>query len=574
MIVVSGTVILLVASLVVFMGLRQVRREREVAETTLLGLASIVSADVSTYLEGASRVLDGLAVPALSALSDGSCAPWAETAAFLPETAKAMVTRLDGTLVCASTGWQPGPGEVSYADREWFRSALESDETALEAPLRGKGYDGWLAAIARRVREADGSVAGVTTISFQLIDLESALHSAVLPPNTFVSITDGDGIVLARSTDAEEWIGRRADSALSDGDSAQRLVSGPAGGEGDMLFGVEPVPLTGWLVHVGLPADAILAPARASTIETGFLALGGSMLVLFLAGFGHVSVVRPLGQLVRSTRSAVLGETDRIDVKGPRELVDVAAQVDDALRQRRDTEERIRRSREQLRALNAHLQTVREEEQQTLARELHDEIAQAMTALQMDLHWLRQGDLDRDAVEERLDAMKALAESAIEAGHRISTRLRPGVLDDFGLRSALEWLAEDFERRAGIKCVVEGSADAPADGAPVDTRVSTALFRIVQEALTNVIRHAEAGSVLVRLDLRGDVIALEVVDDGRGVADEDLDRPASLGVLGMRERAAAFGGTVTIRRGDVGGTAVRVSIPRPSPEVGERDAGL
>lgn len=103
--------------------------------------------------------------------------------------------------------------------------------------------------------------------------------------------------------------------------------------------------------------------------------------------------------------------------------------------------------------------------------------------------------------------------------------------------------------------------------------MSTALFRIVQEALTNVIRHAEADSVVIRLNLSGDQLTLDVVDDGRGVTDEDLDRPASLGILGMEERAAALGGTVEVRPGDAGGTVVRVSIPRPAPDTRNRDAG-
>ncbi len=207
---------------------------------------------------------------------------------------------------------------------------------------------------------------------------------------------------------------------------------------------------------------------------------------------------------------------------------------------------------------DTRFRSARAEEQKTLSLELHDEIGQAMTALQMDLHSLREADLDRDTVEARLDAMMALTTTVIAAGRRISTGLRPSVLDDLGLTEAVEWLASDFEERTGTACTLE------VQGAESSVRgeVSTAFFRILQEALTNVIRHAEADSALIRLDLSGDPPTLEVVDDGRGATEEEIDGSTSLGVLGMRERAAAVGGTVEMGAGDDGGTVVRIAIPR------------
>lgn len=224
----------------------------------------------------------------------------------------------------------------------------------------------------------------------------------------------------------------------------------------------------------------------------------------------------------------------------------------------RQLNRRLVRSADQLRALAAHLNTAREDEQRTLARELHDEIGQAMVALKMDLTLLREHDLGRDSLDARYDDMVALADSAIGVGHRICTRLRPDILDQLGLEAAVEWFADDFQQRTGIACTVEGSG---ADHS-IDSDVSTAFFRILQEALANVLRHAEAHAVVIRLQLAGDLLTMEVEDDGRGVSPHDLERPDALGVLGMRERAAALGGSVSIGRGAESGTVVRVDIPR------------
>lgn len=222
----------------------------------------------------------------------------------------------------------------------------------------------------------------------------------------------------------------------------------------------------------------------------------------------------------------------------------------------RHLNQRLVKSRDQLRALAGHLQTLREEEQKILARELHDEIGQAMVVLKMDLSELR--DQDGDGLPGRYDELIAVADSAIQVGHRICTRLRPDILDHLGLRAALEWAAEDFELRAGMPCVLDVQG---CDG-EIDPETATAVFRIAQEALSNVIRHARADSVEIRLDLTGDPLHMEIEDDGRGATRAELDRPDALGVLGMKERAAGLGGTLTIRSRPGRGAVVAVDVPR------------
>ena len=223
------------------------------------------------------------------------------------------------------------------------------------------------------------------------------------------------------------------------------------------------------------------------------------------------------------------------------------------------SQEDLRASTEQLRALAARLDAIREEERRLIAREIHDEIGQALTAIKLDLGWLR-GQLPAHAapeVQQRAAATEALLDQALDTARRVSTSLRPAMLDDLGLSAAMAWHARDFEQRTGVACEV----DVPADSGGIAPAVALCLFRIVQEALTNVARHAQARRVRVSLAAGPDAVTLIVADDGRGVTVDELVRPTSLGVVGMRERALVVGGEVTITGLPGGGTTLTVRVP-------------
>jgi len=214
---------------------------------------------------------------------------------------------------------------------------------------------------------------------------------------------------------------------------------------------------------------------------------------------------------------------------------------------------------DQLRALSAHIDSVREDERKEIAREIHDQLGQALTALKIDLAWV-----DRHAdgmavadLRKRVGEMSSITDDLIGRVRRISAALRPGVLDDLGLHAAIEWQAQEFERRTGTRCVVRSNMD----DVRVDARVTTAVFRVFQEALTNVSLHANAGHVEIRLERRNEHVLLEVRDDGVGIPPEAEHHPASLGLLGMRERVLRLGGTVALSRPQDGGTVVSVEIP-------------
>lgn len=231
--------------------------------------------------------------------------------------------------------------------------------------------------------------------------------------------------------------------------------------------------------------------------------------------------------------------------------------------QHRRAEEQLRESHKQLRALSVYLQSVREEERTRIAREVHDELGQALTSCKLDLSWIA-NKLPKDlkSLQEKTRALTAHIDSTIQTVRRISTELRPGVLDHLGLVAALEWQANEFQTKTGIKCEVHSNVREPQ----LDQNLSTTLFRIFQETLTNIIRHAGATHVEVFLKQGEGRISLEVKDNGRGISRAEVSNTRSMGLLGMRERAALLGGIFRIGRlSHGGGTRVSVAIPLAHP---------
>lgn len=233
-------------------------------------------------------------------------------------------------------------------------------------------------------------------------------------------------------------------------------------------------------------------------------------------------------------------------------VIQVAVDVTEAKR----AGERLRASEAELRALAARLQQIREEERARIAREIHDELGQALTALKLDLGWIR-GRLGRPEAASKLVAMSGLVDEMVRTVRRIATELRPGVLDHVGLAAAIEWEAGEFASRTGIPCVLHSALG----DCPLERDLATAVFRIFQETLTNVARHADAGQVTVRLGNQDGWLVLEVSDDGRGINDAAIHNPGSLGLLGMRERALAFQGELELSGCAGQGTTVRLRLP-------------
>jgi signal transduction histidine kinase len=215
-----------------------------------------------------------------------------------------------------------------------------------------------------------------------------------------------------------------------------------------------------------------------------------------------------------------------------------------------------RQNDEQALALSQRIEAIREDERTSIARELHDQLGQSLTALKLDIFWLARRLGDDARVADKLEDMKQAASELIKSVGRISAGLRPGILDMVGLEAAIKWQCDEFTKRTGVACDVRSRlADLP-----VDDSLATAAFRIFQEALTNVTRHANASRVTVDLGLDGSMLVLEVADDGVGLP-VGGPRRASLGLLGMGERARRLGGDCVVTRREPKGTLVAFRVP-------------
>lgn len=220
--------------------------------------------------------------------------------------------------------------------------------------------------------------------------------------------------------------------------------------------------------------------------------------------------------------------------------------------------ERERHASQELRNLTAYLQTALEEERTHISRLIHDNFGQALTALKFDLFWLRQRLPGMAEVEAKIAGMSALIDQTINGVRRLSSQLRPGILDDLGLTAALEWQAEEFALRTGVDTQVVCDEDHPE----LARELATLFFRISQEALTNVARHAQATTVRIHLYRTTGEWVLEVQDNGIGMDPAVASASRSLGLLGMRERVHPFDGSLTFISGPGQGTTVRVRVPQ------------
>jgi two-component system, NarL family, sensor histidine kinase UhpB len=231
--------------------------------------------------------------------------------------------------------------------------------------------------------------------------------------------------------------------------------------------------------------------------------------------------------------------------------------------EQRMAEQAIENSRQQLRALNARLQSGREDERAKVAREIHDDLGQLLTAIKINLDWLERqlGETAERATAnaqlERVVESEEMIEAAIQSVQRIAADLRPAVLDNLGLAEALEQEVGRFQERTGISCEMQ----LPSEALSLRPETSLAIFRVLQEALTNVARHAHASVVRISLASSNEQVVLLVEDNGEGIRAEAIGDPRSLGLLGMSERASALGGHVSVAPVMPHGTRVTLQLP-------------
>lgn len=230
-------------------------------------------------------------------------------------------------------------------------------------------------------------------------------------------------------------------------------------------------------------------------------------------------------------------------------IMDITAQ--------KEAEKALMRSREDIRALSIHLESVKEEERKAIARDIHDDIGGMLASLNFDIAWLRAHPAIDDEQSRRIASMAELLEAGRNATYRIMRDLRPNVLN-LGIVAAIEWLADEFRKRHGISCVFASNRDTIA----LHDSHCTAMFRVGQEALTNIVKHADAKSIRIELFEQSNAVTLEIVDDGGGIFTENLANLNRFGIRGMRERAVNLGGWLEVSSSPDAGTSVMLSLPK------------
>lgn len=225
---------------------------------------------------------------------------------------------------------------------------------------------------------------------------------------------------------------------------------------------------------------------------------------------------------------------------------------------RKKAEEEILQKNMQLKNLTSHLQSIREEERSIISREIHDELGQQLTVLKMDIDWIKhKHDVEDEAIILKLNGMLVMSDSILNTIRRISSDLRPAIIDDLGLIAAMEWKCNDFEERMGVRCQFASNVKERK----FENSFSINTFRILQETLTNVGRHAAAKSVTVLLTENENELRLEIVDDGKGISNENIHNKKTLGIVGMKERADLLGGILTIEGTKNKGTKTKLILP-------------
>lgn len=397
-----------------------------------------------------------------------------------------------------------------------------------------------------------------------LLEFAETIGREALIPDAVITILDRNSTIVARSDNSEEWAGRNISgsqiaalsSVANEGIGETRGVDGVA-----RQYGFTHVPELGWSVYVGVPTAAISEPIREMLMNGAIGAIGIAFIVVVMTLTLARKIGRPIQALAAAARTADDGAYSGVDVvEGPLEIATLTRAFNQMVEKRSRVESEMLESERTLKALSERLLVVQEEERTRIAREIHDDLGQTLTALKMDVIGLMERTSDASpagaAIRERV---LTTLDATVNSVQRISSELRPSILDDLGLAAAIESEARSFEERTGIECEVS----LPEEAGRLSSGVATALYRITQEALTNVARHSNAARVELRIRFRDADVLVEVRDDGRGITSQEVGSARSLGLIGIRERAELVGGTARFEGIAGRGTIVSIRIPMP-----------
>jgi signal transduction histidine kinase len=353
-----------------------------------------------------------------------------------------------------------------------------------------------------------------------------------------------------------------ADIEFSDPRLSYRNPSGEV-----VLAGVKSIPNTPWIFVVEFPKKQIVDPANAFLKWMIILGALINVIAIFVTWYMSRNLTRPLQQLTEAATNIAGGQhhhkvsVNRYDEIGKlsRAFNSMANKVSRSKEELELKVEETQNMTKRLRELSAHLQNIREEERIHIAREMHDELGQLLTGFKMDVSWLHKkiGSSEDPVIKEKLEEMMDVVNEAARFVRKLASELRPSILDDLGLVPALDWHSQEFKRRSNINVEFRTSLE------DINTSkdVATGIFRIYQESLTNVARHADAHKVVSELEVSDNNIRLTITDDGKGFDARTSERK-TLGILGMKERAAMLGGRLKIYSAPGKGTTVLITVPQ------------
>ncbi len=544
-------------ALLVWIFASQIQREQTEARDAALRIARATAADMRALHRNSLDLLAHMSErPAIREFDGVTCDSQFAVVDFLPQFPDLLLFDRTGRLVCTAT---PAPGDEAFAraTQRWIAGELAAGRLRPGRPIIRSVEGRWVSALAAEVKGRDGTVRG----TLALVELLRIVGRAVLPQDAVLTVIDDRGVILARTSDPERWTGRNVGAtgvaALALRQKEGRAQAGGVDGV-RRQYGFTDLPEMGWHLYVGIPTSVVMQPVRSLIVR----GLAGAVLVVAIvigvAAFFARHIARPINAVARASHEMAHGSYGTIEpVEGPREIATMASTFNEMVESRARVEAKMQESERNLKALSDHLLVLQERERTRIARELHDDLGQSLTALKMDVVGFLGAHPERAETAPIRERILRILDSTVTAVQRISAELRPSALDDLGLAAALESEARLFEERTGIEC--ELSLDSDAED--LDGERAGAVYRIVQEALTNVARHSDASRVEIRLRHRPGELLLEIRDDGRGMTDEEMGAATSLGLIGMRERAAVVGGTLQLEGVRGRGTIVTLRIP-------------
>jgi len=565
-----------IAFLIFYIAEEQKAIEEEVIFQKTLALARTAANQEDQELESTRNLLT--VVADIFVIAEGQPDKLSGLLADLSMQSKAYegfgILDLDGHLVASS---DPSRTNHEYGNKAWFSNVLR-DKKMVMGQYHGAHINS--EPVLNVAIPALNNRRQIVAVAFAALNLNWINRTifqqlSELPEGSRLTLLDETQGRLRYDVDAGQWsVPQNFNPAL------RREIAGRQSGtlsafdenRVQRIYAFAPLASTfrNRQISVVLEIPKVLALAASRRIfarNVALLVVSALIAVLSIWWASDVFILRRVRAMVRASRQLAAGDMSaRIGKIGVRdELSHLAAVFDEmaaSLQERIAREVQVmaslEQSREQLRNLAAYQQEVREQEKIRIAREFHDQLGQSLTIMSMDLTWIKKHLSNRSSkIDEKISGMFNVIEDALERLHTVTAELRPVILDDFGLAAAIEWQVEEYSKRIGIECRMEPTGFEP----DLPKGQATAIFRIFQEILTNIMRHAQAKEVVVKMEAGNGDLILQVRDDGRGITESEVNDPKAFGLLGIRERLFPFGGRVTFDGRPGLGTLVTVRLP-------------